>query len=87
MSPNLGYKYFIDMTFMTLYSFKNGYKLLLLELETYCLMLNCIPSCKGLFLYKFFVTMYNKKDISLSNYIRLYNSESYFLIHCQEEYV
>jgi len=87
LSQNLGYKFFIDITFMPLYNFMNGYKLLLLELETYCLMLNCISSCKGLFLYESFATMYDKKDISFFNYIQSYNSESYFLIHCKEEYV
>jgi len=49
MSPNLGYKFFMNMTFMPLYHFKNRYKLLLLELETYCLVLNCMSSHKGLF--------------------------------------
>jgi hypothetical protein len=49
MSPNLVYKFFVNMTFMPLYSFKNVYKLLLLELETHCLMLNCMSLLKGFF--------------------------------------
>jgi hypothetical protein len=49
MSPNLGCKFIINMTFMPFINFKNGYKLLLLEFETYCLILNYVSSCKGLF--------------------------------------
>ncbi len=51
MSPNLGYKFSMSMTLMHLYCFKNGYKILLLEFETHRLMLNCMSSHKGLFLY------------------------------------
>jgi hypothetical protein len=32
ISPNLGYKISIRMTFIPLYNFKNGYKLLVLKL-------------------------------------------------------
>jgi len=51
MSPNLGYKFSMNMIFMTLYNLKNGYTLLVIELDTHYLMLNCMFSCKGFFLY------------------------------------
>jgi hypothetical protein len=70
MSPNLRYKLFINITFMSLYNFKNIFNVLMLEFGTYFLILNCITSCK---LFKNIYPLqqlYNTNNISFLNYIQ-----------------
>jgi hypothetical protein len=87
MSPNLGYKILMNMTFMPLSISKMNINYCYESLKHIVLYWIVYLHVKVCFNMSPLQQLYDKTNISFLNYIQLYDSESCFLIHCKEQYV